>query len=201
MHPMLRVRDRPKRTASSHAEPPGEHACEWLRRGTAQAALADPCCPRGWAPQHPGERLLNFLGKPGRHRVGRAFIAEGHLIHGQVDSHRPGHRIRDRRGRRTRNRRGYRTPDRAGRRRTGYRAGRRTSRLDSDRAAIAAFHLAETPDQADARAERAPVEVGDPSAVYLAAWADQHLAVSPDAAQPRAAAAVRVDLPGATAIA
>src|SRR5580704_4070357 len=52
----------------------------------------------------------------------------------------------------------------------------------------------------NARAQRTPVQITQPGPVGLAAWADQHLAVGLDPAQPGTGAAVRVDLPRATAI-
>src|SRR5262249_43829825 len=93
----------------------------------------------------------------------------------------------------------------AGRRGVGHAHGdlirrRGGGRARSYGAAIAALDFAEAPHQPDARTDSAAIKVGNPLLAALAARTDQHLAVGPDPAQPWAAATVRIDLPGVTAI-
>ena len=87
------------------------------------------------------------------------------------------------------------------RRQTSHLPGRRWSDRLADASAIPALHLAESPDQSDARADRAPVQVGHPVEGDLAVRADQHLAVATDSALPGTLPPVRVHLPGAAPIA
>ncbi len=66
--------------------------------------------------------------------------------------------------------------------------------------AVAALDFAEPADQVHASAQRASVKIGNPLTAGLARGADQHLPIGPDPAQPRAAAAVRIDRPGAAPV-
>src|ERR1700733_14749896 len=131
------------------------------------------------AAQHPGQGLLHLTGQA-LHCLGLRVLLVG-AIRGAGGRHLDG-ASRDRRG--------------------GAGQGTRKSRPGrlAARAAVPALDLAEPPDQALARADLALVQVRSPVEGRLAVRADEHLAVTPDAALPGTLASVRVYLPGAAAI-